>query len=64
MPSINNNAHALMNLQASVLCAGCAVMQRVLDSAVPKFLQQLSRDYALWAEGNESRTSVASDELI
>jgi len=53
-----------MNLQASVLCAGCAVMQRVLDSAVPKFLQQLSRDYALWAEGNESRTSVASDELI
>ena len=44
--------------------AGCAVMQRVLDTAVPRFLQQLKQDYALWAAGDEDRKPVADGELI
>jgi hypothetical protein len=44
--------------------SGCAVMQRVLDTAVPRFLQQLKADYAVWAAGDESRKPVASDELL
>ena len=34
---------------------GSKVMQRVLDVAVPRFLDQLARDYALWAEGEGKR---------
>lgn len=34
---------------------GSRVMQRVLDVAVPRFLDQLARDYALWAEGAGQR---------
>ena len=30
--------------------AGSKVMQRVLDVAVPRFLDQLARDYSLWSE--------------
>ena len=30
--------------------AGSRVMQRVLDVAVPRFLDQLARDYGLWSE--------------
>jgi hypothetical protein len=33
--------------------AGSAVMERVLGSAVPRFCQQLERDYQMWAEGQE-----------
>ena len=29
---------------------GSKVMQRVLDVAVPRFLDQLARDYGLWSE--------------
>lgn len=43
---------------------GCAVMQRVLNTAVPRFLQQLKADYAAWASGDDSRQPVASGELI
>lgn len=34
---------------------GCAVMERVLETAVPRFLEQLKADYGLWAAGDESR---------
>lgn len=44
--------------------SGCAVMQRVVDTAVPRFLQQLKADYALWASGDESRKPVADGELL
>lgn len=44
--------------------SGCAVMQRVLDSAVPRFLEQLRADYELWASGDESRKPVAHGELL
>ena len=39
-------------------------MQRVLDTAVPRFLQQLKQDYALWAAGDEDRKPVADGELM
>ena len=42
---------------------GSRVMQTVLNSAVPKFLQQLQKDYALWAAGDESRKPVGTGEL-
>ena len=44
--------------------AGSAVMARVLDTAVPRFLQQLSLDYAAWAAGDESRQPVSSGGLL
>lgn len=31
--------------------SGSAVMQRILDTAVPRFLEQLQRDYTIWADG-------------
>ncbi|PSC69180.1 hypothetical protein C2E20_7357 [Micractinium conductrix] len=34
---------------------GCAVMSKILDTAVPRFLQQLAVDYAAWAAGDDSR---------
>lgn len=44
--------------------AGCAVMAKVLDTAVPRFLQQLAIDYAAWAAGDETRQPVASGSLL
>jgi hypothetical protein len=42
---------------------GSAVMQRVLDSMVPRFLRQLAGDYALWAAGDESRKPIGTGRL-
>jgi hypothetical protein len=42
--------------------SGCAVMQRVLNTAVPRFLQQLEADYQQWASGAEER--IPSGELL
>lgn len=42
--------------------SGCAVMQRVLNTAVPRFLQQLEADYQQWASGAEER--ISSGELL
>lgn len=39
--------------------AGCAVMERVLNTAVPRFLQQLEADYIVWASGADEREPVA-----
>ena len=39
-------------------------MQRVLNTAVPRFLEQLEADYAAWASGDESRQPVGSGELL
>lgn len=38
--------------------SGCAVMQQILNTAVPRFLEQLKTDYAVWANGDESRNPV------
>ncbi|KAI3430373.1 hypothetical protein D9Q98_004968 [Chlorella vulgaris] len=43
---------------------GGAVMARVLNTAVPRFLQQLSEDYATWAAGDDSRQPVADGGLL
>jgi len=45
------------------LPAGSAVMSKVLDTAVPRFLQQLAVDYAAWAAGDDSREPVSSGGL-
>ncbi|KAK9846413.1 hypothetical protein WJX81_003330 [Elliptochloris bilobata] len=42
---------------------GSGVMQRVLDSMVPRFLRQLAADYALWAAGDESRKPISTGQL-
>lgn len=47
----------------AVESTGSRVMQTVLNSAVPKFLQQLQKDYELWAAGDESRKPVGTGEL-
>lgn len=39
-------------------------MAKVLDTAVPRFLQQLSEDYRAWAAGDETRQPVASGSLM
>jgi hypothetical protein len=42
---------------------GCGVMQRVLNSMVPRFLKQLQADYELWASGDESRKPIGTGQL-
>lgn len=39
-------------------------MAKVLETAVPRFLAQLSMDYAAWAAGDETRQPVASGSLM
>lgn len=39
-------------------------MARVLESAVPRFLQQLSADYAAWAAGDDTRQPVSEGGLM
>jgi len=39
------------------------VMQRVLNTMVPRFLAQLRADYDLWAAGDESRKPVGTGQL-
>lgn len=39
-------------------------MAKVLDTAVPRFLQQLAVDYAAWAAGDETRQPVASGSIL
>lgn len=48
---------------SAVEAAGSSVMHSVLQTAVPRFLKQLGKDYELWAEGDESRKPVADGEL-
>jgi len=45
-------------------CAGSAVMAKVLDTAVPRFLQQLAVDYAAWAAGDETRQPVGNGSIL
>lgn len=47
-----------------MMIAGSAVMARVLDTAVPRFLQQLAADYAAWAAGDDSRQPVGEGGLL
>ena len=42
---------------------GSGVMQRVLDSMVPRFLAQLGADYARWAAGDASRKPIGTGQL-
>lgn len=41
---------------------GCKVMETVLGTAVPRFLQQLATDYRLWAEGDDESRRCAAEE--
>ena len=47
----------------AIQSTGSKVMQTVLNSAVPKFLQQLQKDYELWAAGDESRKPAGNGRL-
>jgi hypothetical protein len=46
--------------------AGCAVMETVLNTAVPRFLHQIAADYQLWAAGGneDSRQSMALESSL
>ncbi len=39
------------------------VMQKVLNTMVPRFLAQLAADYDLWAAGDESRKPIGTGRL-
>ncbi|CAN0284961.1 unnamed protein product [Pylaiella littoralis] len=41
--------------------AGNFVMQRVVDIGLPQFTKFLKRDYARWAEGDDTRAAVVSE---
>ncbi|GAB4815192.1 hypothetical protein N2152v2_002238 [Parachlorella kessleri] len=45
---------------------GCRVMETVLNTAVPRFLQQLSVDYQVWAAGGDESTrhSMAQESSV
>lgn len=47
----------------SMEAAGSKVMQTTLNLMVPRFLEQLSKDYQLWASGDESRKPVGDGSL-
>lgn len=47
----------------TVRSTGNAVMNAVLEAAVPKFLEQLERDYGAWANGDSSRKPLGTGEL-
>lgn len=47
---------------AAIEKTGCAVMRKVLDQAVPRFLEQLRADYELWAAGSDERKPIVCDE--
>ncbi|DBA93650.1 TPA: hypothetical protein ACH3X3_013725 [Trebouxia sp. C0006] len=48
---------------SAIESTGSRVMQTVLNSAVPKFLKQLQKDYELWASGDDSRKPMGDGEL-
>ncbi|KAA6427645.1 MAG: (RAP Annotation release2) Galactose-binding like domain containing [Trebouxia sp. A1-2] len=48
---------------SAIESTGSRVMQTVLNSAVPKFLKQLQKDYDLWAAGDDSRKPMGNGEL-
>lgn len=39
------------------------VMQKVLNTMVPRFLAQLAADYELWAAGDDSRKPIGNGQL-
>jgi hypothetical protein len=43
---------------SSIEGVGRGVMQTTLDVMVPRFLQQLEKDYCTWASGDLSRKPV------
>lgn len=49
---------------ASVERTGNFVMRQVVSQVVPRFLKQLSEDYATWATGDDSRDAVSSGGLF
>lgn len=50
--------------KVTVRKTGNAVMAAILKAAVPKFLQQLERDYKAWAAGDPSRQPLASCDFL
>jgi hypothetical protein len=49
--------------KAVIRSTGNAVIGAVLSAAVPKFLQQLERDYEAWANGDDTRKPLGTGEL-
>lgn len=48
---------------AAVSATGSKVMQQVVNQMVPRFLEQLKQDYALWASGDESRKPLGGGTI-
>lgn len=64
---ITSNAHTEVRLVVPkwspipvpvVNTTGSFILQKTLDVVVPRFLSQLSRDYANWSTGDDSRQPV------
>lgn len=61
--STRPSGHLLPPAPPPIGPAGSAVMAKVLETAVPRFLQQLALDYAQWAAGDDTRQPVGSGSL-
>ncbi len=48
---------------SSVEAVGSKVMQTTLNIMVPRFLEQLRKDYERWAAGDESRQPLGEEVL-
>jgi Protein of unknown function (DUF1997) len=50
--------------KAAVRSTGNAAMRTILRSAVPKFLEQLEKDYRAWANGDPSRQPLSDADFL
>eukprot|EP00892_Ulva_mutabilis_P012265 jgi/Ulvmu1/9410/UM051_0038.1 len=50
--------------KAVVRSTGNTVIAAILSASVPRFLQQLEKDYAAWAAGDDSRQPLGNGELL
>ena len=48
---------------STVSSTGSAVLQQVLNAAVPRFLRELERDYQRWSAGDNSRKPMGTGKL-
>jgi hypothetical protein len=50
--------------KAAIRTTGNAVISGILAAAVPRFLEQLEKDYRAWASGDDSRQALGSGEML
>lgn len=62
--SVLHGTHKAAIVRVMILVGAIAqVMQKVLNTMVPRFLAQLAADYELWAAGDESRKPIGTGQL-